>query len=393
MAVVKWSVVVAVGVAALVAATILGWIRVRQEREFRRLIAVGDAALVGGQTSVAIEAFSGAVALKPVSMLAYLKRGDTYRRRGEYHAAMRDLRQSRLLDPTATRPIELVGDTNVAMGEYTSAIDNYRSYLALDDRNPRVLYKMALALYRSGDAASAIEPVRRAIVIDTNLAEAHYLLAMCLRDRNRNVEAQRALKQAINLKPDLVAARSELADLYASMGRVREEIEQLESLTTVETADANSLVSVALAYARHGRTDTAITTLRRALDRFPGSVGIYSALGRVWLQIADANKDPSALRQALELLQPMATRTTATSDALTLYGRALLMSGNSVAAERIFQEATRRFPVDPDAFRYLADVASRLGHAELARASLLEHSALAVPWPQSEGRSPAERAN
>ena len=39
------------------------------------------------QTYGAIEAFSGALALKRDSMLAYLKRGDTYRRRGELTAA------------------------------------------------------------------------------------------------------------------------------------------------------------------------------------------------------------------------------------------------------------------------------------------------------------------
>src|SRR5262245_5891456 len=78
----KRSLVFAVGVAVAIASTILVWADVRKEREFRRLIAVGDEALATGETFNAIEAYSGAVALKPKSMLAYLKRGDTYRRRG-----------------------------------------------------------------------------------------------------------------------------------------------------------------------------------------------------------------------------------------------------------------------------------------------------------------------
>jgi predicted Zn-dependent protease len=177
--------------------------------------------------------------------------------------------------------------------------------------------------------------------------------------------------------------------LYASLGRTREEIEQLEALAAVEPADADRLVSVALAYARHGRTDAAILALRRASDKFPDATGIYSALGRVWLQVADAQEDASAARKALEALQPIATRATATSDTLTLFGRALLMSGNALAAERVFQQATSRLPVNPDAFVYLADAASRLGHTEIARASRAEHAALAAPWTQSDGRLPA----
>src|SRR5687767_861623 len=99
----KWPVVIGVAAGSLAVALVLGWMGVRQEREFRRLIAVGDAAVAGGRTSEAIEAFSGAIALKPESMLPYLKRGDTYRRRAEYSAALRDLRQASLLDPTAVR--------------------------------------------------------------------------------------------------------------------------------------------------------------------------------------------------------------------------------------------------------------------------------------------------
>src|SRR4029453_6557116 len=80
--------------AILLAGAVFAWNAVRQEREFRRLIATGDAALTRDQTYEAIEAFSGALALKRDSMLAHLKRGDSYRRRGELTAALRDLREA-----------------------------------------------------------------------------------------------------------------------------------------------------------------------------------------------------------------------------------------------------------------------------------------------------------
>jgi len=87
-------------VSAAVVGLVLAWYAVRQDREFRRLIALGDASLAREQTYVAIEAFSGALALRPDSMVAHLKRGDTYRRRGELSAALRDLRDASGLDPS-----------------------------------------------------------------------------------------------------------------------------------------------------------------------------------------------------------------------------------------------------------------------------------------------------
>ena len=131
--------------AILLAGAVFAWNAVRQEREFRRLIAAGDAALTRNQTYEAIEAFSGALALKRDSMLAHLKRGDSYRRRGELTAALRDLREAAALDPTATRALELLGDVNVAMGRYERATEVYRRYLAIDDRASHILYKIGRA--------------------------------------------------------------------------------------------------------------------------------------------------------------------------------------------------------------------------------------------------------
>src|ERR1700756_1859111 len=79
------------------------------ERHYRSLLARGDAALADDQTFAAIEAYSGAIALRPDSMLAHLRRGETYRRRGDrgdLDQAARDFRAAVALDRSATRPLE-----------------------------------------------------------------------------------------------------------------------------------------------------------------------------------------------------------------------------------------------------------------------------------------------
>ena len=81
-----------------------------REQEFQRLIAEGDQALRDDQTFLAVEAYSGALALTPDSMVVYFKRGETYRQHGDLRAAFRDLSMATRLDPTATRPHERLGD-------------------------------------------------------------------------------------------------------------------------------------------------------------------------------------------------------------------------------------------------------------------------------------------
>ena len=372
----KRLLVVSVGLIALTVGIVIAWYSARQDGEFQRLIAAGDAALAQDETYGAIEAFSGALALRNDSMLAYLKRGDAYRRRGELTAALRDLREAAALDPAAPRPVELLGDVNAAMGRHDQAAELYRGFTQLDDRSPRVLYKLGLAYYRNGQPAEAITPLESAVALDPRFVEAYYLLAMCLREQPDDDGAYRSLARAVEIDAAFVPAREELAALHAQAGRQREAVEQLEALAALEPARPERLVAVGLEYARWGRTDTAILTLGRAAERFSDNVAVYTALGRVWLTAAEQRNDRVALGKALEALQPRALAQGASSETLTLYGRAMFLSGNAAAAERVLADATAQTPVDPMAFRYLADAAERAGHAAVARDALLRYAAL-----------------
>ena len=355
-------------VASVVTATTVVWMEVRQEREFRRLIAVGDQALESDRTSEAIEAFSGALAFKPASMLAHLQRAETYRRRGDADltAALRDAGEAHTLDPTAPQPIELLGDIHSAMARYDEAIDDYHRYLQLDDRGARVLYKLALAYVRHGRAKEAIDPLRQAIDLDERQPEAHYLLGLALRETGNTDAAVQALKRAVVLNPALVPAREELAELQMVPGRSRDAIEQLEAIAALEPVPARQ-VDVALALARSGQREAAVVTLSRAAEKYPESPALLAALGRVWLETAIGDEDPIALRKAITALQPLARRPDATSEVLALLGKAMLMEGQVADAERTLQQAVTRQPVAAIAYRHLAEAARRRGHPDAAR--------------------------
>ena len=361
---------------ALIAATVYGWSDVRQARAFRRLIAEGEAALGSGQTSAAIEAFSGAVALRPQSMLPYLKRGDTYWRDGQFDSAARDLVQARALDPTAPQPLELEGDVRMARGDASSALASYRAYLALDDRAPRVQYKLGVALYRTGDLTAAADAARRALAMDPRLAEAHQLLGLTALAQGRLDDAGKSLAHAVEMQPASNATRAALADLYEMLGRTRDETAHREAVAALDAGRPEALVSLALAHARHGRPEAAVTALSRASERFPGSEAVANASGRVWLELAGGTGDPRAIATALEALAPAAARDTASSETLALYGRALLLNGDLEPARAALARATTQFPIDRDAFLQLSQAEARLGRRDAARVALARHRAL-----------------
>jgi predicted Zn-dependent protease len=82
-----------------------------------------------------------------------------------------------------------------------------------------------------------------------------------------------------------------------------------------------------------------------------------------------------ALSKAIEALEG-AVGSDDSSEALTLFGRALLLASDEETAERMLQDATQKRPVDPLSFYYLSDAAERRGHYDVARRALLDYEVL-----------------
>jgi tetratricopeptide (TPR) repeat protein len=217
------------------------------------------------------------------------------------------------------------------------------------------------------------------------MADAHYLRGLCLRQKRRIPEAVKAFETAVSLSAGLIPAREELADLYAGLGRRQDELEQLQLLAGLDREHIERQVAIGLAHARAGHGDLAVVTLGNALERAPDQPLVYAALGQVWLDLAPARTD--ALPKALEALERVASEPSATSRILTLYGRALLQDGNAESAERVLEQATMRFPVDPASYLHYANAAERQGHFDVARRALMSYGALAAEDGDNGSRS------
>ena len=72
---------------------------------------------------------------------------------------------------------------------------------------------------------------------------------------------------------------------------------------------------------------------------------------------------------------------TASSEALTLLGRALLLAGELESAVAALELATARFPLDPSVFVELADLAEQEGDNGRARQLLIAHDAVTANAP------------
>lgn len=348
---------------------------VDRDRRYQGLLADGDRALAAGNAFSAVEAYSGAIALRPDSMAAHLRRGQAYRDEKRDEEAIRDWHEAVKLAPKSTQPLELLGDIRSTNGEDAQAATYYERAVALDQSDPTKLYKLALARYRAGLPATAVEPLRSAVALNDNFAEAHYLLGLVLRDVQRTTEALASLERAVRIAPSLLSAHEELADLYRSLGRPVDELAQLQALSSLD-ASLPREVAIALAESRRGEFDGAIATLTAAAERDPADSQVQLALGRVHLERAERTMDRRSVALALAALERALAGTARRSEGLTLLGRALYLSGDDAGAERLLREAVSTSPLIAEAFGYLADACERQRNYDGAREALEKLDAL-----------------
>jgi tetratricopeptide (TPR) repeat protein len=365
--------------------------RLDRERLYRQLLAEGELALAAGQSQAAIEAFTGAIAVRPDSMVAHYRRGEAYRHERQDDRAIRDLQTARRLAPDAPQPLVVLGELYDARGEPAQAAEWYAQAAdRLHDADATLLYSLALARYRSGVPVSARDPLRRALARDDSIAEAHYLLGLVHSDANQVDEAILSLERAVRLVPGMIPAREELADLYRTQDQPDEELRHLRALAELDP-QRDRQIAIALAEARDDRFADALATLAAAAAGAPNDSRIDLALGRIRLGHAERTGDRHAIAAARAALERALGGTAPRSEGLALFGRALYLSGDIVAAERILLEAIATSPVDPEAFAFLADAAERLSHPGVARDALLDLNALEGSTAPAELRAARAR--
>ena len=200
-----------------------GVFETRRERTYRRLIDQGEAALAAGNTSAAIEAFSGAVALKADSMLGYLRRGEAYRRaaassrRAQGPAAGLRARPHRAASARAPRRRQRVAAPLRPGRRALPGLPRDRRPVAARalQAGPRALPRRPA---RRGDRRAA-QGARARPALRRSVLPARPLPPRRRAGTPRPLACPEA--RAVELAPALLPAREELAELYGRLGRSR----------------------------------------------------------------------------------------------------------------------------------------------------------------------------
>ncbi|MEL7196960.1 MAG: tetratricopeptide repeat protein [Pseudomonadota bacterium] len=220
--------------------------------------------------------------------------------------------------------------------------------LSSDSENPAIWVAVARLRFRGGEHLSAIDAAERALELGPAYGPALLMRGQLVRDSNGLAESLPWFEAAIKVDPEDVEVLGEYAATLGDLGRHREMLSAVDTLSAIDKENAQGLYLRAVLAARAGEPVLARSLLDRSGWRDAGIPSVMLLDAVIDIQQGNADTAVETLA-ALCLLQPANRRVR------DLYARALWDAGRD---EKLISDF-RSVLDGPDASAYITMMVGR----------------------------------
>ncbi len=185
----------------------------------------GIARLRAGRLHEALEAFQGAIRIKPDLAPAHYNLGNVYAKSDMYAEAIESYKQAIRIEPDLAEAHTNLGVVYGIKGMSQEAIESYREAIRIKPDFALAHYNLGNVYKESGMRSEAIESYKEAIRIEPDFAPAYYNLGNAYSESGMRAEAIESYKEAIRIEPDFAEAQYNLGITYDESGLYHEAIE------------------------------------------------------------------------------------------------------------------------------------------------------------------------
>lgn len=237
------------------------------------------------RTADAIAAYTKALEIDPARAIAYLNRGSSYRKRGDFAAAETDYHRFIRLEAGDYRGAFALGSLYAATGRYDDAVRWLELAGQLNERSALPARELANVFFATGRPDATIRALELARARDAAMADAPYftLLGAAHGRLGRYDEAIDAFDRALQIDPALGGARLNRGYAHLRSSKPREALADFDAVITQSPDSARAHYGRAEALTQLGRHYEALEAGQRSLLLDPTderATRLVSELGR-----------------------------------------------------------------------------------------------------------------
>jgi len=237
---------------------------------YRRL---GNAYLSSGRGPEAIQALQKAVTLNPYFWVNQDSLGTAYFQLGDYPKALQAFTQMTALEPELGAGYEQVGNVYLQQGKYQECIPYLQKALQIEPYFS-TYSNLGTAFFFLKQYSNSADMFEKAVALSPNSTEATVNLADAYRAGGQQDKARTAYQQAISLgykelqtNPQNANAMSEIALAYAKTGNAQEALSFIKRVRAIDKNNVGYIYEEAAIDALLGRTGDALKVLQVALQK------------------------------------------------------------------------------------------------------------------------------
>jgi len=239
--------------------------------------------------------------VKDQPFFGYYVMGLTYKNKGMFEEALRELRRAKEVDPGNPLIKEQIGEVLLFLGKNEDAISVYSEALKDDPDSPKVANNLGIACHRLGRLTEAVSWYERAISKDRNYAVSWNNLGVVSYHSRNPGKAFECFKKANKLNPDYPDPYLNIGLIHMSRGdfdKAERLFKKVIQIKEEYPLPYNYLGSV---YLSTERFESAIHQFQQAVDRDDGFAEAYYNLGFAFSRIGKYDRALEATKKAMEI--------------------------------------------------------------------------------------------
>ena len=276
--------------------------RVKEPKNAGLLVELGRLYSKVGRLEDALAAFQDAGRLDPKLVPPLLGQGQVWRELGRPKNAIEAYtRAGKLMPDQSLIELELAGAC-IDMRDFPEAQAHAEKAEKLDPSNPEVYRALGTVYSATGDITSTTQAGQKAIDLAPKDAQNWVQMGALCYGVRRFADAAKYLRHAVEMQPENVDANINLADALRQLDQTpatRQEVHALLARAlTIDPRQERALFLLGRTYLEDGKTDLAISTLRRAVRWAPQSREALLALGQALVRSGTPEEGRALLARA-----------------------------------------------------------------------------------------------
>jgi len=226
---------------------------------------LGIIAHQAGNSHVAVEFISRAIANGANAPEPYINLAQAYRSLGQMDESIAHLRQALKLRPNDPLALMLLAASYADSNRLEEAVPLWHQLIEREPNNAQYHSNLGVTLERLGRLDEALAACTRAIELDQNYAQGHNNLGCILYKLGRHAPSAEAHHKALQLNPNFAEAWKNLTTTLQEMGQLAAAIESARRATELAPDDPAAFRQLALAFDEQGDLDQAAAMYDRAI--------------------------------------------------------------------------------------------------------------------------------